>query len=62
MTTDPGYYEKLSESLELWSPGNCLFTRTALFLQISAYELNVISSIEDRNMLSLPTDLLLSVT
>ena len=26
VTTDPGYYEEHSESLELWSPGNPLFT------------------------------------
>ena len=26
MTTDPGYYEEHSESVELWSPGNPLFT------------------------------------
>ena len=26
VTTDPGYYEEHSESVELWSPGNPLFT------------------------------------
>ena len=26
VTTDPGYYEEHSESVELWSPGNLLFT------------------------------------
>ena len=26
MTTDPAYYEEHAESLELWSPGNPLFT------------------------------------
>lgn len=34
MTTDPEYFEEHAESLELWSPGNPLFTPPEFMTQV----------------------------
>ena len=39
VTTDPGYYEEHSESVELWSPGNPLFTAPEFVAEAKEEEL-----------------------
>ena len=34
VTTDPEYFEEHAESLELWSPGNPLFTHPEFMTQV----------------------------
>ena len=34
VTTDPEYFEEHAESLELWSPGNPLFTHPEFITQV----------------------------
>ena len=45
VTTDPAYYEEHSESLELWSPGNTVFTPPEFMTP--AEEIPVASSLKD---------------